>query len=51
MDTEGGDMTDPNWRGGGLHEEDDLGACRGVLCGIALGALVWVIGFLIWWML
>lgn len=51
MDTQGEGMSDPNWRGGVLHEEDDLGACRGILCGVVLGALVWAAAFLIWWWL
>lgn len=32
-------------------DDDDLSAYRGILCGIVLGALVWAVGLLIWWVL
>lgn len=49
---------DPNWQFDGefvrnddaLHD-DGLDACRGILFGFLLGAVVWGAGLLIWWWL
>ena len=33
------------------EDDDGFNACRGILCGVALGGLVWAVALLVWWWL